>query len=195
MMDEPIQIFTVKEHFERGRFIEGNTLKIFTDDNPMNPRTEFDNLGHMICFHKRYNLGDKTDLKSSDFTSWDDLEKHLIKKQKACIILPIFMFDHSGITISTHPFNDRWDSGQIGYIYVTKEDIKKEYGTDKITPELREIINRVLNGEVSEYDQYLTGEVYGYQPEDPSGEIIDSCWGYFGYPYGIEQIKSECGIV
>ena len=103
------------------------------------------------------------------------------------------MYDHSGITISTYPFNDCWDSGRIGYIYVSMDDIKKEYDTDKITPELKEIINRVLKGEVSEYDQYLTGDVYGYQLEDSSGEIIDSCWGYYGSA-GIDYIKEQCKI-
>ena len=41
-------------------------LEIFDDLNPCSPR-EFDNLGTMVCFHRRYNLGDETELKSSDF--------------------------------------------------------------------------------------------------------------------------------
>jgi len=45
---------TVKETIYRGR-----TIKIITDDNPMHPHHDFDNVGKMICFHKRYDLGDK----------------------------------------------------------------------------------------------------------------------------------------
>lgn len=46
------------------------------------------------------------------------------------------------------------------------------------------------------YDQYLRGEVYGFQvtPIDDGGEIIDSCWGYFGKD-GLEQIESECRAI
>ncbi len=33
-------------------------LKIYQDDNTDSPRS-WDNLGTMICFHRRYNLGDK----------------------------------------------------------------------------------------------------------------------------------------
>ena len=36
---------------------KGCTIEIEQDPDPMNPRTEYDNLGTMICCHKRYNLG------------------------------------------------------------------------------------------------------------------------------------------
>ncbi len=42
-------------------------LKVEVEDNAQNPRTEWDNLGTMVCFHRSYSLGDKTDLKSDDF--------------------------------------------------------------------------------------------------------------------------------
>jgi len=48
-------------------------LKIEQDEDAEDPR-EFDNLGIMVCFHKRYNLGDKTDLSSDQFNGWDELE-------------------------------------------------------------------------------------------------------------------------
>ena len=51
-------------------------LEIFDDLDPTNPR-EFDNLGTMVCFHSRYILGDKIDLKSSDFSSWEELVSYL----------------------------------------------------------------------------------------------------------------------
>ena len=35
------------------------TVKVLQDDDPMNPRTEWDNCAHMICFHRNYRLGDK----------------------------------------------------------------------------------------------------------------------------------------
>ena len=43
----------------------------------------------------------------------------------------LYLYDHSGITMSTGSFCDSWDSGQVGFIYVTKEDIEKEYGAFK----------------------------------------------------------------
>jgi len=32
---------------------------VVRDDDPLNPRTHFDNVGHMACWHRKYGLGDK----------------------------------------------------------------------------------------------------------------------------------------
>ena len=34
-------------------------LKVEYDDLPLNPRTDYDNFGKMVCWHSRYDLGDK----------------------------------------------------------------------------------------------------------------------------------------
>lgn len=39
--------------------------------------------------------------------------------------------DHSGLAMQTTSFNDPWDSGQVGWIYVSKEDALKEFGGEK----------------------------------------------------------------
>lgn len=44
------------------------------------------------------------------------------------IILPLFLYDHSGITISTGPFSCPWDSGQVGWIYAEKKKLIEETG-------------------------------------------------------------------
>ena len=84
----------------------GRTVEIHFDESPMNPRTDFDNATTMICFHKKYSLGDKHDYNSSDFNSWDELETRIVHDHKPTIILPLYMLDHSGITISTTDFHD-----------------------------------------------------------------------------------------
>ena len=99
-------------------------LEIEQDSSPDSPRT-WDNLGTMVCFHKRYNLGDKTDYRSSDYDSWDELKQGIIENEGEVVILPLFLYDHSGITISTTPFSCNWDSGQVGFIFVSKHKIKK----------------------------------------------------------------------
>ena len=52
-------------------------LKIEQDTDPMNPRTDWDNITTIICFHKRYELGDKTEYKSDNFDSWDELKEQI----------------------------------------------------------------------------------------------------------------------
>lgn len=92
------------------------------------------------------------------------------------IILPLYLYDHSGITISCHPFSCSWDSGQVGYAVLTKQEIDSEFGGD------REKAEAYLRATVKTYDDYLTGSVYGYTIEpadDNEDKIEDSCWGYY----------------
>ena len=59
-----------------------------------------------------------------------------------------------------------------------------------------------MEGEVEEYDQYLTGEVYGiieeeYDAEDDTWEETDSCWGFFNRKWEselIEDVARDYGI-
>ena len=158
-------------------------LEIFDDLNPCSPR-EFDNLGTMVCFHRRYNLGDETELKSSDFSSWEELENYLYKEEDALIAIPVFMYDHSGLWINTTGFSCPWDSGQIGYIYVSKEKVRREYSCKRISKKLKKMIREMLCSEVDLYNDYLSGNVYGFTLTDKeNAEEIDSSCGFYGTDY------------
>jgi len=169
---------------------KGYKIEIYPDEMAESPRGEgYDNLSTMVCFHGRYELGDKTDLNSDMFNGWAELEAYLIKEKKAEIILPLYMYDHSGITISTTPFSCPWDSGQIGFVYVSKKAIQKEYG--RCTKLARKKAEKVLLSEVETYDQYIRGEVYGYKIMKDEKEI-DSCWSWFG---DYKEMIKECKII
>jgi len=161
-------------------------IKVLQDTDAESPRTAMDNLGTMVCFHNRYDLGDKHDYRSSDYSGWEEMLKAIDKREDACIILPLFLLDHSGITMSTKDFNDRWDSGQVGFIFVSKKKVREEYSVKRITKALAEKICTYLEGEVETYDQFLTGDVYGYQiwklgkKSGKEKKEIDSCWGFYG---------------
>lgn len=168
----------------------GHTIKIYQDPDPYNPREECDELGTMVCFHKRYVLGDSNHgLSSNDFQGWNELEAFLLKERDAAVILPLYLYDHSGITISTKPFICPWDSGRVGFIYVDRDTLRKEYSVKRISSAILEKATNVLEGEVKTYDRYLTGQVYGFRIEDADGEDIDSCWGYYDEP---SDIIKEC---
>ena len=104
--------------------------------------------------------------------------------EKEHIVLPLYLYDHSALAMSTDSFIGRavhaeWDSGQVGWIYVSKEDIRAEYQVDRITPSVREQAENRLKDEVRIYDAYLRGECYGYELYK-NGELTDSCWGFVG---------------
>jgi len=159
----------------------GYDIEIHYDQYSESPR-EWDNLGTMICFHRRYNLGDKHNLTI-------DAAKELIEKNNV-ISLPLYLYDHSGITMNTTGFSCPWDSGQVGFIYVTKEQIKQEYNAKRISKKLEKKVLDVLRCEVDTYDKYLRGEVFGFNVEK-DGEFFDSCWGFFDFDYCLEEAKSS----
>lgn len=180
------------------REYKGYQISIETDDYPSNPRKEWDNMAHMVCWHRHYDLGDK-----HDFDSPEDFQEYM--KENKVLVFPLYLYDHSGITISMAPFSCPWDSGQVGYIYVTYAELRKEYCTKKVTKSVIEKATRVLRGEVEVYDAYITGEVFGWTIGNDEDENIDSCWGYYGtseidymfqeakssIDYHIEQAKQE----
>jgi hypothetical protein len=169
---------------------KGYTIKIVDDNDPINPRDD-SNYGKMICFHKRYDLGDKTDLTSDNFNGWEELEEHIKKELKAVIVLPLFLYDHSGLSLRTfrHGYHGAWDCGQVGFIYATKESITDINGKTKLTKSFLKKLEGYLIDEVEEYSKYLNGEGYGYEIEK-NGEQFDSCYGYNDTDYAIKDAKN-----
>ena len=162
-------------------------VKVKQDKDPIDPR-EDDNLGTMVCFHNRYSLGDtrreKHNYMPDDYTSWDELKRAIIKNEKVGVILPLYLYDHSGITMNTTGFSCPWDSGQVGFIFVSKKKMLEEYGGKIVTKQLKEKVEKYLVGEVETYDKYLTGEVYGFEvwklkKNGKKKKMIDSCWGFY----------------
>lgn len=164
-------------------------IEIHQDFDAMNPLTEWDHLGQMICWHRRYTLGHE-----HDFRNGDALFDHL-KEQGPSIKLPLYLFDHGGISIATTPFSCPWDSGQVGWIYCTKQQARDWLGVKRLRPYHLDKINDILIAEVTLYDQYLKGEVYGYiaKTKCPTCQTphapIDSCWGFFDRDYMILEAK------
>ena len=184
---------------------KGFTVEIDADECP-SPR-EWDNLSTMVCFHSRYNLGDKNHgYNSKDFTGWEALQTQIEKDHRPVVILPLYLFDHSGITISTDASRFRacdshgWDWGQIGFVFVSREKAPllcrsllslKEYGAKIITPKIRELAEQVLLGEVETYDQFLRGEVYCFTITDGDGNMVDTLSGIYGFDYAKEEAMKE----
>lgn len=160
--------------------IDGYTVIIEQDTDYESPR-EWDNLGTMYCEHNRYNLGDKD---AEDIRETDQPFKG--------VVLPLYLYDHSGLSMSTGSFIGRaqhadWDSGEVGYIYVTDERIRQEYNVKRISKQIRAKVIACLISEVKTYDQCLRGDVYGYVIQDPNKETVESCWGF----YGDEDVKEQ----
>ena len=193
---------------------EGNEyiLTVEQDDAAEDPR-DWDNVCTMVCFHRRYSLGDTHNYDDADEffddilynvcgMEYEDLEE-LSTREKyklACesdkiYIKELNLYDHSGLTISTsngYPYNDRWDAGCVGWVYVSKKKAMEEWGgipekdengefikiphehpngnvtysikCSLITEEnWKEVAEYHMDNEVKVYDRYLRGDVYGFK--------------------------------
>ena len=186
------------------------TINVQQDDMPESPR-EWDNLGTMTYWHRNYILGDVNgsteyphdqdmfwyDLAGIEDTDNVSLDTAIELAHKKNVILPLYLYDHSGITMSTSSFSCQWDSGQVGFIHMSHEKIRNEFSCKRVSAKMREKIEGYLTNEVKSFDDYITGNVYGFSitREDPDGEEIDldSCWGFLGDPeeYMFGEIKSN----
>ncbi len=203
-------------------------ITVQPDDMGSNPR-EDDNFGKMVCFHSRYNLGDKHSfLDNDDFLremyldvvgndeqgarryermldmvcvskdvrsgakghqqAVDERLMNMIRQKY--IMLPLYLYDHSGITMNTTGYSCPWDSGQVGWIYASKEDALREFGGKVLTAEKRAQAENLMRGEVETYDCYLRGECYGYELYK-NGQLEDSCWGFLGEWDGVRQAMED----
>jgi hypothetical protein len=170
------------------------------DMEPFDTRDN-DNLGRMICFHNRYDLGDKkTEWYEQnaeyfkDFISGDmknDPEEYPCDIPEVAVALPLYLYDHSGITMNcggfSHIDSARWDWGCVGFIYITKDKVLKEFGRKRLTKKLLKRAEEYLAGEVHAYAQYLEGDIAYWRTEAPAdeegglGETVDLMGGYYGF--------------
>ena len=156
---------------------KGYTVKIKQDDCGDDPRG-WDNFGTMYCFHRNYKLGD-----AHSYSDPTELAETV--NDKTHIILPLYLYDHSGITMNTTGFSCGWDSGQVGVIAISKEKARKVFGWKLLTKKRIGQIYESLVAEVEIYDQYIRGDIYGYMIENMENmnTMEDSCWGYYGYDH------------
>lgn len=182
------------EAFEKYLIPDNNILSIFQDEYAENPYLDngYENV-NFYTVSRQYELGDK------NFSSYEDMlisavsavlpeskktdwfyEENIKQFEKAldryAYVTDVYIYSHSGISINTKGFSCRWDSGKIGIIFIAKRDAKKIWKS-----KTKEKAYNYLNSIIETYDEYLTGNVYGYQLHDLKENLIDSCWGFYGY--------------
>lgn len=187
------------EHLAEQYEHEGVTVNIYYDTDTRDPRPDYDHLGTMVCWHPDYILGDfqfrggrgavETPYREgwkgdNSFRSMEQLHRYIgIARQGICI-LPLTLYDHSGISIRVGsgpgPWDPGgWDSTMVGFIYTTHERVTELCGDGEEEYHTEQWIREALVGEVKEYNSYLTGEVYGFVV-DEGGPDEESCWGFIG---------------
>jgi len=176
-------------------------LEIRPDEDPPNPIADAFYTSKMICWHREYTLGD-----DHSFADPDDFREKITEENH--VICPLFMFDHSGISLSITPFSCPWDSGQVGFVYVSKDAVPGPV----IGEAWRARAMRIIREEVEDYSAFVAGEVFGYtlylglnsqgepfmrpvngphELHEIEWEFISSCWNIVGHDAAKEYILSD----
>ena len=178
-------------------------IEIFDDEWLYNPREDHEQLGTAWTSMNRYSSLDKMPEKdvfkslAKEFNMQEpdwDIEEHIkfIERiKKYAVILPIYKYEHGNTIYSTKPFSCKWDSGQVGFIFVRKEKIREWYSIKKITKKWIETIEGYLESELKEYTSYCNGtDLYRFVIADKNGDEMESVGGYHCYD-GTEDIMNE----
>lgn len=101
-------------------------------------------------------------------------EKTKKEYEKEYFIFPLEAYIHSDVALAIGNegnFPDRrWDVSNAGLIFISKNDAKN----------IKEAKN-VAEGLIKTWNDYLSGNIYGYTAEDEKNGIdISSCWGFYG---------------
>ena len=134
-------------------------------------------------WEENYPESDHTSGSSEWQAYWAEFDRQKAAKiaeavEKVQVVLPVYAYIHSGITISTGPFTCQWDSGQSGIIHAPKDH--PEFGGDVGK------IKACLEAEIKSFDRYLQGDIWGFEIYSVSTcdhgheheEVVDSCWGF-----------------
>lgn len=201
------------DYVSHSEMIRGYKVEIVADPDrtDLDPRKDDLNVGVMLCEHRSYDLGDSRDATAGyrealeHFCNGHGGVKAWTRWLKAfhgtTTVLPLYLYDHSSITISAganllqrvegDPLNPRgrflgdaagWDTSTVGFIFDTAAS-REEPGTPP------ERVEEVLRAEVSYYAAWLEGDVWGYVITDASGQEVESCWGFIGDDYVLEEAR------
>ena len=97
-------------------------------------------------------------------------------------VFPLQAYIHGGVALSLGSFSCPWDSGHVGWVLIKLSDVGD--GKARVCAE----------GLVETWNQYLSGDVWGFVITDSDGDEVGhgSCWGFYGLDACIEEAKGEC---
>ena len=152
---------------------KGHIIRISPDRDPEDPRNAFDHTATFAFFHKRYSLEDKVEIKTEDYRGWNEMEADIGRRYKPRYITPVYMYDHSGLVLSTSPFSCPWDSGQVGFMWIPDPGIPLDEQA------------LIVEDEIQELNQWLSGDIWIIDIDDGR----DCLGGLYGHDYALEEAR------
>jgi hypothetical protein len=159
---------------------KGKIIETFYDFNPLSPEDWRNDELFLVYDHRDFTVKVKGFDPEDIFQYFQENPKKVL--YEGYFVFPVYAYIHTGVCLSlgrdSYPFTCRWDTSFRGFVLCKKQ---KGCYTSKKAYDLAE-------GLIEEWNQYLSGDVYGYNSE------VGSCWGFYGksgYNQMIDEAKSE----
>lgn len=180
-----------KEHYTKDE-IDEFVSDLVPDEDPQDPFDWVGDVIHFGLYHRRYSFT-RNNEKMNVYEFQDFVAEHI--KDPEYIFIPVYMFEHGGISFSFGDFNDPFDSGMLGYVWAKLSELKDEYIVDS-----REEAIKIMKDTVQEVFCYWEGDVWYIQITDPSSDriIAQSEYSVSGIDFAkkqeelmLEEVKSQ----
>lgn len=153
----------------------GKTICIYQDEDAQSPQEYGDNGMFLVAGHRDFYVGPPGQERGFDVAQV--IEDH----RETHWVFPLEAYIHSGVALALSGegnFPDRqWDVSQLGAVLCAKKEWR-----------LQKSARRAALSYVQTWNQYLSGDVYGYVVDE--GGADKSCWGFYGLAYCITEAKS-----
>lgn len=179
--------------------LDGHTLNVWLDTTPTSPREWSETV--LFFFDNKWR-GDKKEYNFMD--SVEDTAEYIAEHPND-VFLPIYIGQYETLSSEAPRYAlNQYETEPDGYLWLTEQQVEEFYGEH--TPETVQQAQKLLVSELTEYNHYLQGEVFGYTVTDSNGTEVDALWGHYGEKYAIEtatealerrvkQFHKKCGVV
>jgi len=159
----------------------GLTIEIHQDTDPIGPNEWGDDGLFLIAGHRDFYVPPSSNERNFS------MQAEIDKRRETYHIFGLEAYIHSGVVLALSQegnFPDRqWDVSQLGVVFAKKSEWR-----------LRKSAEKAARGLIEEWNQYLSGDVYGYIIKDADGYDIpncldSSCWGFYGHDLVVSEAK------
>lgn len=165
------------------------SVEIHRDENAYDPEDMTDSPVYLTFFHREFHRCPK----AVPFTretagEWIEEYHSSPELQARWAVFSVEAYIHGGIVLSLvqegRNFPDRrWDVSRAGWVVIEKDE---RWWGDPTKMDPRTWYD-IAKAHIEEWNQYIEGDVYGYEVKDEVGEVLDSCWGFYGKQYALED--------
>ena len=174
----------------------GLTATLTLETDPPHPRRDDDHITTITAWHSSLSLSDESHHATSpkDFladmasithrpnqtppppghrATYKQLFRYIQENYQG-LLKELHLHIHSAVILSTIPFEVEPDSGQVGFVHITKESID-QHRLDKA------LATKAIESEIRHLQDYINGSVYSLAVER-NGEPVDSISSIYASP-------------